>query len=110
VEAIALFEQRLVEKLPEDSHTAVLTMVERYWTFMLRHTQLYRLANGMDGVPIDKRAVGRSAQSLCKAMGDRLRSWLEENATETDAETLVRRTLGSAARDGSALYGQVCPI
>jgi AcrR family transcriptional regulator len=89
VEAIALFEKRLTEKLPEDSHAALLTMVEWYWTFMLRHTQLYRLANGMDGVPIDKKAVGRSAQSLCKAMGDRVRPLLEENATEPDSETLV---------------------
>jgi AcrR family transcriptional regulator len=89
IEAIALFEKRLIEKLPEDSHAALLAMVERYWTFMLRHTQLYRLANGMGGVPIDKKAVGQSAQSLCKAMGHRLRPLLDKNATEADSAILV---------------------
>jgi len=64
-------------------------MVERYWTFMLGHRQLYRLANGMDGMPIDKKMVGKSAQSLCKAMGDRLRPLLADNATGADGETLV---------------------
>jgi AcrR family transcriptional regulator len=89
VEAIARFEKRLMNDLPEDGHAAFLAMVERYWTFMLRHTQLYRLANGMDGVPIDRKVVGRSAQSLCRAMGDRLRPLLAENATEADREMLV---------------------
>src|SRR5215469_4258856 len=81
VEAIARFEKRLMNDLPEDGQAAFLAMVERYWTFMLRHTQLYRLANGMDGVPIDRKVVGRSAQSLCRAMGDRLRPLLADNAT-----------------------------
>ena len=41
----------------------------------------------MDGVPIDRRVVGRSAQSLSKALGDRVRPLLKEN--ESDSETLV---------------------
>jgi AcrR family transcriptional regulator len=89
VEAIALFEKRLSEKLPQDNHAALVTMVERYWKFMLRHRQLYRLANGMDGILIDRTTVGQSAQSLCKAMGDRIRQFLDENATEADGEALV---------------------
>jgi AcrR family transcriptional regulator len=89
VEAIARFERILTEELPEESHAALLAMVERYWTFMLTHTQLYRLANGMDGVAINKQAVGRSAQSLCKAIGERLRPLMEETATQADLETLV---------------------
>jgi AcrR family transcriptional regulator len=87
VEAIAGFEKRLTEKLPEDADAALFTTVERYWNFMLKHSQLYRLANGMDGVPIDRRVVGRSAQSLCKALGDRVRPLLKESVS--DAETLV---------------------
>ena len=42
VEAIALLERKLTENLPEDGQAAVVTMIERYWTFMLEHTQLYR--------------------------------------------------------------------
>jgi AcrR family transcriptional regulator len=89
VDAIAQFEKRLTAKLPDDSQAALAAMVERYWTFMLRHTRLYRLANGMDGAPIDRKAVARSAQTLCSALRDRLRPLLPENATESDAEILV---------------------
>jgi len=90
VDAIALFEKSLTKKLPDNANdTPLQTMVRRYWTFMLRHKQLYRLANAMDGVPIDKKAIDWSAQSLCKAMGDRVRPLLEENATEADVKTLV---------------------
>jgi AcrR family transcriptional regulator len=85
VEAIARFEKSLTTDLPDDGQAAVLTMVERYWTFMLRHTQLYRLANGMDGVPIDRKVVARSAQSLCKAIGDKVQPLL----TEADRAALV---------------------
>jgi AcrR family transcriptional regulator len=85
VEAIAGFEKRLTEKLPEDAEAALFTTVERYWNFMLKHTQLYRLANAMDGVLIDRRVVG--PQSLSKALGDSVRPLLKESAS--DAETLV---------------------
>src|SRR3569833_54782 len=57
MEAIATLETRLTENLPADGVAAVSTMTERYWTFMLENTQLYRLINGMDGVPIDKNKV-----------------------------------------------------
>ena len=57
VDALCQLEATLKDKLPADRRAAVLTMVERYWTFMIEHTQLYRLMNGMDGVPIDKTIV-----------------------------------------------------
>ena len=40
VEAIAGFEKRLTQKLPEDAEAGLFTTVERYWNFMLKHTQL----------------------------------------------------------------------
>jgi AcrR family transcriptional regulator len=89
VEAIALLERKLTENLPEDGQAAVVTMIERYWTFMLEHTQLYRLANGMDGVPIDRVVVGRSAQTLCKAIGTAVRSVAGENTTEAESQALA---------------------
>ena len=89
VEGIALLETRLTENLPEDRLAALHAMAERYWTFMLEHTQLYRLINGMDGVPIDKEAVGQSAQSLCKILGHAMRPLAGENATEADGQTLA---------------------
>jgi AcrR family transcriptional regulator len=89
VEAIALLETKLMEDLPPDRLAALLAMAERYWTFMLEHTQLYRLMNGMDGVSIDKEVVGRSAQSLCKVIGDTVRPLAGENATEADGQRLA---------------------
>ena len=89
IEAIAMLETRLTEKLPEDSHAAALVMVERYWNFMLEHTQLYRLMNGMDGVPIDKDAVSRSAQNLCKAIADAVQPLAGEGATAADGRILA---------------------
>jgi AcrR family transcriptional regulator len=89
VEAIAMLETRLMENLPTEGHAAILVMVERYWTFMLEHTQLYRLMNGMDGVPIDKDAVSRSAQNLCRVIGDRVQPLAGEGSTEADGQTLA---------------------
>ena len=89
VGAIALLESRLTENLPPDHLAALLTMAERYWTFMLEHTQLYRLMNGMDGVPIDKDVVSRSALSLCRAIGTSVRPLAGKNATEADGQELA---------------------
>jgi AcrR family transcriptional regulator len=89
VEAIALLATRITEQLPEDGHAAIATMIERYWAFMLGQTQIYRLINGMDGVPIDKDVVGRSAQSLCKAIGEAVRPLVGENANDEDGQLLA---------------------
>jgi hypothetical protein len=64
-------------------------MVERYWTFMLEHIQLYRLVNGIDGVPINKSVVGRSAQSLCKVVAEAVRPSMGDSASEGEAQTLA---------------------
>jgi AcrR family transcriptional regulator len=89
VEALWLLEARLKDELPSDHRAAVVNMVERYWTFMLEHTQLYRLVNGMDGVPIDKAIVGRSAQSLCKVVANTVRPLLGEAAGEAEGQILA---------------------
>ena len=52
----------LARDLPADAHAAILSMVERYWSFMLENKQLYRLMNGMDGVPIDREKVTTIAE------------------------------------------------
>jgi AcrR family transcriptional regulator len=88
VEAISTLERLITENLPKDSQAAILMMVERYWTFMLEHTQLYRLINGMDGVPIDKDAVSRSAQNLCRVIGETVQPLAGDGATVADGQTL----------------------
>lgn len=103
IDALGQLEARLTQKLPSDRHAAVAGMVERYWTFMLEHSQLYRLVNGMDGVPIDKTVVGRSAQSLCKVVADAVRPLLGENAGEADGQILADE-LWALLHGMSALY------
>ena len=56
---------------------------------MLEHSQLYRLVNGMDGVPIDKTQVSRSAQSLCRVVAEAVRPVLGKNASEADRRILA---------------------
>jgi len=89
VQTIAMLETRLTEDLPADPHAAALWMVERYWNFMLEHAHLYRLINGMDGVPIDKDAVGRSAQNLCRMIADTVQPLIGKGTTSADAHTLA---------------------
>ena len=89
VEALVRLEAKLTENLPKASRAAALTMIERYWTFMLEHPQLYRLMNGMDGVPIEREAVNRSAQSLCTVIGAVVRPLAGKNSTDADAQTLA---------------------
>jgi len=79
----------LAADLPKASRLAAIMMMERYWTFMIENTQLYRLMNGMDGVPIDNEKVGRSAQSLCLFIERVLRPLLGKDATEAEAKLLT---------------------
>lgn len=87
VEAILLVEAKLSENLPANAQAAALIMIERYWKFMLEHPQLYRLTNGMDGAPIDKEEINRSARSLCKLIGSAVQPLAGKNAA--DAEDLA---------------------
>ena len=103
VDALGQLEAKLAEKLPSDHRGAVVSMAERYWTFMLEHSQLYRLVNGMDGVAIDKTVVGRSAQSLCKLVAEAMRPLLGENAGESDCQILADE-LWALLHGMSALY------
>jgi AcrR family transcriptional regulator len=89
VEGLRQLKAKLTAKLPSDPQAACLTMVERYWTFMLEHTQLYRLMNGMDGAPIDRTVVGQSAQSLCKLVEEAVRPLMGENASEGERQELA---------------------
>ena len=89
VEALSLLEVKVTENLPTNRRATILTMIERYWTFMLEHTHLYRLMNGMDGVSIDREAIKWSARSLCKTMGDAVRPLAGETVTAAEAQILA---------------------
>jgi AcrR family transcriptional regulator len=89
VEAMAMLEKELTADVPADNVAALSKMAERYWTFMLEHKQLYRLMNGMDGVPIDRDVVGKSAEPLCTVIADILRSLMGDKATQAEAQMLT---------------------
>lgn len=89
VEAIAMLEKELTAELPEDPTGACVKMAEMYWAFVLEHRQLYRLMNGMDGAPIDKEAVARSAESICGMVARSVRPLLGDNAGEGEARMLA---------------------
>ncbi len=79
VDSLGSLKQDSERTAPFDHRAAVVSIVEWYWTFMLDHAQLYRLVNGVDGVPIDKTILGQSAQSLCKVVAAAVRPLLGEN-------------------------------
>jgi AcrR family transcriptional regulator len=89
VDGMNLLHARLAEGLPPTSRAAVVVMIERYWTFVIENTQLYRLMNGMDGSLIDNVEVGRSAQSLCMFLATAVLPLLGRGATEAEAMVLT---------------------
>jgi hypothetical protein len=79
-------------------------MVERYWFFMLKNKPIYRLMNGMDGVPIDRKKVGSVAQASFEAAKAIIRAWLiEENAEAGGADVLIDE-LWAVLHGMAALY------
>lgn len=89
LEALTSLEAALTKNLPADSRIAARIMIERYWTFMLEHTRLYRLINGMDGASIERDVVNESAQSLCETIGAAVQPLAGKNATQADAQILA---------------------
>jgi len=89
LDAIALLEKELTAGLPADPVVACSAMAERYWTFVLKHKQLYRLMNGMDGAPIDKKAVGKSAEPLCTIIANAVRPLIGDKAAQAEARMLA---------------------
>lgn len=90
--------------LPKASDAAVLLMVERYWSFMLKNKQIYRLMNGMDGVPIDREEVGSIAQRSFEAAKAVIRDWLIEGNGEGDGTDLLMDELWAVLHGMAALY------
>lgn len=66
-----------VETAPQ---TAILVLADRYWNYMLEHSQMYRLMNGMDGVPVDGSVLGAAAREICEATGEAINQWLAAHA------------------------------
>ena len=96
--------KELAKDLPKAPDAAVLLMVERYWSFMLKNKQIYRLMNGMDGVPIDREEVGSIAQSSFEAAKAVIRAWLIEGNGEAYGTDVLMDELWAVLHGMAALY------
>lgn len=81
----------LMRDLPSDPYRAVLSMVDRYWSFMLENEQVYRLMNGMDGVAIDRDRVTAVAQRSFEAATAICTGLCRETADGNSKDTLRER-------------------
>jgi AcrR family transcriptional regulator len=96
--------KNLAKDLPKAPDAAVLLMVERYWSFMLKNKQIYRLMNGMEGVPIDREEVGTIAQRSFEAAKAVTRAWLIEENAEADGADVLMDELWAVLHGTAALY------
>lgn len=96
--------KELARELLEAPDAAALRMVERYWSFMVRNKQIYRLMNGMDGVTIDRVRVGSIARGSFEAAKSALRAWLVQGNTESDGTDVLLDELWAALHGMAALY------
>ena len=79
----------MLRDLPAKPYGALLSMAERYWSFMLANKQLYQLMNGMEGVVIDRDRVTAAAQRSFECATAIVRKWLiTECKSDSGAELL----------------------
>ena len=94
----------LVKDLPAKPLAGVLSMVERYWSFLLKNKQLYRLMNGMDGVPIDRKKVTDIAEHTFEAASSTVRQWLISSGGDASGAELLFNDLWAVLHGMAALY------
>jgi AcrR family transcriptional regulator len=94
----------LAKGLPKAPDAAVVLVVERYWSFMLRNKQIYRLMNGMNGVPLDRKKVGSIAQGSFEAAKAVVRAWLIKENGEGEAVDVLIDELWAVLHGMAALY------
>lgn len=96
--------KELLRALPADPYRAVLSMVERYWSFMLENQQLYRLMNGMDGVLIDRARVTAVAQRSFEAATAIVQAWLISACGDDSGAEILFEDLWAVLHGMAALY------
>ena len=79
-------------------------MVERYWSFMLENKHLYRLMNGMDGVPIDREKVTTIAEHNFETATAIVQAWLSSSCGDPSGAELLFNDLWAVLHGMAALY------
>jgi AcrR family transcriptional regulator len=94
----------LATDLPAEAQGAILLMVERYWSFMLKNKQLYRLMNGMDGVPIDRDKITAIAEHTFETATSIVQAWLLSSCGDASGAELLFSDLWAVLHGMAALY------
>jgi AcrR family transcriptional regulator len=94
----------LMRDLPDEPYRAVLSMADRYWSFMLENEQVYRLMNGMDGVAIDRESVTAVAQRSFEAATAIVQAWLTTACGSDSGAELLFEDLWAVLHGMAALY------
>ena len=94
----------ILRDLPPEPYRALLSMAERYWSFMLANKQLYRLMNGMDGVVIDRDRVTAAAQRRFEGATDIVRKWLITECKSDSGAELLFEDLWAVLHGMAALH------
>ena len=82
----------------------LLSMVERYWSFMLENTQLYRLMKGMDGALIDRDRVTAVAERSFEAATAIVQAWLITACRSDSGAGLLFEDLWAVLHGMAALH------
>jgi AcrR family transcriptional regulator len=104
IEGQVALAREMLRDLPADPYRALLSMVERYWSFMLETTQLYRLMNGMDGVLIDRDRVTAAAQGSFEAAMAVLQAWLTVACGDASGAEILFEDLWAVLHGMSVLH------
>lgn len=88
VRGLSQMEAALMHDLPEKPVHRIARMAERYWDFILEHTSLYRLMNGMDGAWIDHDVMRHAAHAICAVVAAEVRPLLHPQAGPSMASQL----------------------
>lgn len=94
----------ILRDLPAEPYRALLSMAERYWSFMLANKQLYRLMNGMEGVVIDRDRVTAAAQRRFEGATDIVRKWLITECKSDSGAELLFEDLWAVLHGMAALH------
>lgn len=84
--------------------TAILLLARCYWNYMLEHRQMYRLMNGMDGVPVDGSVLRAAARQLCEITGAAISQWMAARGTEYTALEELTDTVWALLHGMASLY------
>ena len=94
----------MLRDLPAKPYSALLSIAERYWSFMEENKQLYRLMMGMEGVVIDRDRVTSVGQGIFEGATAIVRRWLVTECQSDSGAELLSEDLWAVLHGMAALH------